>query len=69
MINENQQKKSFLLRDLHFSHKKTLFLHKLIKILSLNGQKNKSYLTALVDKGKNNKWQTEQLGKDPATVS
>ena len=25
--------------------------------------------TALVDKGKTNKWLAEQLGKDPATVS
>ena len=25
--------------------------------------------TALVDKGKTNKWLDEQLGKDPATVS
>lgn len=25
--------------------------------------------TALVDNGKTNKWLTEQLGKDPATVS
>ena len=25
--------------------------------------------TALIDKGKTNKWLAEQLGKDPATVS